>query len=266
MNITALRNRFDYCAYWRLLEHLTSSHRALPFAALVDGFPNEPFFILRHDVDYSTAAALALAERECERGIRATYFLLPNSLYYNLLDPEHACVPQQLTAMGHEVGLHYDVNLLYRFPRTRWLEILGLQVSLLETLSGVTVRAIAMHQPGLNGVDPLAGITGFFNAYDDRFFREMPYISDSCRAWRNSGWDALSRPLPPRFQLALHPVNWSHVDRDRHTVFHSVHHDLIGTIEAEGRALLSLIERHPAVLEHDARVGQTPESTPEALA
>src|SRR5688572_31966923 len=131
MDITGLRDRFDYRAYWQLLDHLRTTHRALPFGALVDGVPDKAFFILRHDIDYSTGAALALAEQESRRGVRATYFLLPNSLYYNLLDPVHADVPQRLTALGHEIGLHYDVKLFYRFPRDRWLEILELQVSLL---------------------------------------------------------------------------------------------------------------------------------------
>lgn len=257
MDVSSLHDRFDYHTYWELLERLTSTHRALRFADLIGGFPNDTFFILRHDVDYSTRAALTLAEQESKRGIRATYFLLPNSLYYNLLDPAHADVPRLLTALGHEVGLHYDVNLLYRFSPDRWMEIVRLQISLLEALSGTPVRAIAMHQPGLNGADPLGQLSGFLNAYDDRFFQQMTYISDSCRAWRDSAWHLLaSGPLPDHFQLALHPVNWSTEDRDRRTVFHSVHHDLAISIEAAGQALFDQIQRHPAVLEHEARDGR----------
>src|SRR5258708_16272287 len=112
-------DRFDYKTYWELIVRLTATHRAVRFADLDSGFPDEPFFILRHDVDYSTRAALVLAKQESARGIHATYFLLPNGFYYNLLDPVHADVPLRLVDLGHEVGLHYDVNLLYRFAPDR---------------------------------------------------------------------------------------------------------------------------------------------------
>jgi len=233
------------------------------FADLRDRFPDEPFFILRHDVDYSTQAALILAEQESDRGIHATYFLLPNGVYYNLLDPARADVPRRLNDLGHEVGLHYDVNLLHRFARERSAEIMRLQVSLLETLSGAAVLSIAMHQPGLNGSDPFRQTGGFLNAYDDRFCRQMPYLSDSCRAWRDSAWSILdSGELPARFQLALHPINWSDEDRDRVNVFRSVHRELARAIETAGQDLLDKIQRHPGVVEHQARARRAAEGAP----
>ena len=252
-----MQDRFDYQAYWDLIGRLTMTHRAVRFADLADRFPDEPFFILRHDVDYSTRAALTLAEQESERGIHATYFLLPNGCYYNLLDPAHAEVPRRLANLGHEVGLHYDVNLLHRFAPEQWSEIVRLQISVLEALSATAVRSIAMHQPGLNGDDPLRETSGFLNAYDDRFFRQMRYISDSCRAWRDSAWRLLnSGPLPARFQLALHPINWSNDDRGRVALFDAVHRDLAKTIEAAGRDLVDKIQKHPAVIEHEARASR----------
>ncbi|MGH9329213.1 MAG: hypothetical protein ACRD09_02120, partial [Vicinamibacterales bacterium] len=143
---------------------------------------------------------------------------------------------------------------LYRFPSDRWPELMRLQAGILETLCAATVRSIAMHQPGLNGDDPLRDTPAFLNAYDDRFIREMPYLSDSCRAWRDSAWRLLdSGDLPPRFQLALHPINWAEVDRDRVTIFRALHREIATSIEAAGAVLLEQISRHDAVLEHDAR-------------
>jgi hypothetical protein len=261
-----MEDRFDYRTYWALITGLTATHRPVRFAELKDRFPDEPFFILRHDVDYSTQAALLLAEQESDRGIHATYFLLPGSLYYNLLDPEYAGVPRRLIDLGHEVGLHYDVNLLRQFASERSADIMRLQTSLLETLSGAAVVSIAMHQPGLNGEDPLRNTRGFLNAYDDRFVREMPYFSDSCRAWRDSAWNLFdSGELPSRFQLALHPINWSTENRDRIEVFRSVHCELASAIEAAGRDLLDKIQRHQGVLEHQARAQRMAESAKEAL-
>jgi hypothetical protein len=253
-----MRDRFDYETYWWLLERLSRTHRAVRFTDVRERFPPEPFFILRHDVDYSTAAALRLARLEAERGVHATYFLLPNSFYYNLLSPEHADVPRRLAGLGHEVGLHYAVGFLRAFPRERWLELLLEQAALLARLSGSPVHSIAMHQPGLDGEDPFREQTAFLNAYDDRFVREAVYISDSCRAWRDAAWEVFTTGrMPPRIHLLLHPINWSAHDRDRARIFEDVHLELHASIERAKRSLLHQIARHAGVREHEARVATT---------
>jgi hypothetical protein len=261
--MSSLRDRFDDETYFRLLETLARTHRPVRFADLKEDPPPEPFFILRHDVDYSTAAALRLARLEAERGWRATYFLLPNSLYYNLLHPDHAAVASSLVDLGHEVGLHYDLGFFLAFPRERWEELLLEQASLLARLSGAPVDSIAMHQPGLNGPDPFRGGGRFLNAYDDRFFREMAYASDSCRAWRDAAWEMLgSGRIAPRLQLVLHPVNWSPSDRDRIAIFGGVHEDLRQVLYRAQADLLQKISRHAAVLEHEARAERERASRP----
>jgi hypothetical protein len=251
-----VQDRFDYQTFWEILDRLRATHRVVPFADLREGIPNDPLVILRHDVDYLPDAALALAREEASRGVRATYFLLLNGFYYNLLDPRFATVASQLVALGHEVGLHYDVNFLRRFPDREWPRLMEMQANVLATLSGHPVTSIAMHQPGLYGEDPLRHRADlpFLNAYDDRFFRAMTYLSDSCRAWRDATWDLLSGgPLPAQLQLVLHPLNWGPTDRDRRTIFEDVHSTLARDITAAGTELMAQIDRHQAVLEHTAR-------------
>lgn len=254
VDANAFQDSFDYETLWRLLARIGDSHRFVRFADLVDEQPPNPFCLLRHDVDYSLYAALALAREEAARGIRATYFLLVNSAYYNLLSPSHAHVPAAIADLGHEVGLHYDVRLLRHFARERWDDLLGTQVALLEGLSGQSVRSIAMHQPGLNGDDPFLDTPQYLNAYADRFTKQMPYISDSCRAWRNQAWRTLTAErLPDRFQLALHPLNWAERDRDRVTIFRDLHVDLANAVLEEGEELLAKIAAHAGVVEHNTR-------------
>jgi len=254
MNADAMRDSFDYDTYWWIIERLSRTNRPLRFADLAGGFPTAPFFILRHDVDYSPAAALDLADQEARRGVRSTYFLLLNGLYYNMLSPEHGTFGRRLAAMGHEVGLHYDVKFLEAFPRQKWRDLIRTQATLLGKLSGTRVTAIAMHQPGLNGEDPMRHAGQYMNAYDDRFCRDIPYFSDSCRAWWNPAWEMLtSGDTPPRFQLALHPINWAEHDRDRETIFGTLHSNLVRTVESAGDELLRRIAEHRGVLQHQAR-------------
>lgn len=250
-----LRDSFDYATYWSLLSRIAVTHRILRFADLGVAEPPPPFCILRHDVDYSPKAALGLAKQEAARGIRATYFLLAGTSYYNLLAPEHAHVARALVQLGHEVGLHYDVRSFSPFPRDEWPRLLRAQATLLVELAGQAVTSIAMHQPALHGDDPFrGGDHGFLNAYDDRFTREMTYVSDSCRAWRNREWAMLSSgALPPRLHLCLHPINWGEIDRDRETIFRVVHDELMAAAVSARDELLAKIACHGAVLEHEGR-------------
>jgi hypothetical protein len=251
-----MRDSFDYATYWSLLARISATHRIVRFADLRDGEPAAPFCILRHDVDYSPAAALRLAEQEAARGVRATYFLLAGTSYYNLLAPEHAHVASALVALGHEVGLHYDVRSFAPFSREEWPRLLRAQAALLGELAGEPVASIAMHQPALHGDDPFRGQDlGFLNAYE---MRDVTYVSDSCRAWRDSGWAMLSRgEFPPRLHLCLHPINWAETDRDRTTIFREVHEELMAATAAARDELLAKIACHTGVLEHEARVGRT---------
>jgi hypothetical protein len=250
-----LRDAFDYATYWSLLSGIAATHRIVPFADLRDGEPDAPFCILRHDVDYSPAAALRLAEQEAARGIRATYFLLAGTNYYNLLAPEQAHFAPELAKLGHEVALHYDVRSFLPYPREEWLRLLRAQATLLCELSGQPVTSIAMHQPALHGDDPFRGADhGFLNAYDDRFTQEMTYVSDSCRAWRDREWGMLtSGALPRKLHLCLHPINWSDTDRDREAIFRNVHDQLMAATAAARDELLAKIACHSGVLEHEAR-------------
>ena len=252
---TAAMDRFDDRTYWRLLDELARTHRPVRFADLERSAPDR-YFILRHDIDYSPAAGLRLAREESKRGVQATYFLLVGCLYYSLLDPEYAGVPREIGELGHEIGLHYDVNTFVHLPRGRWEALLQSQARLLEDLAGVPVRAIAMHQPGLNNHDPFRVSTaGFVNAYDDAYFKEMPYVSDSCRAFRDAGWDLLTGPSrPDRFQLALHPINWAEADRGREEIFEGVHTTAARRLDTAKEVLLAQIARHEGVLQHESRI------------
>jgi hypothetical protein len=252
-----LRNRFDYATYWRLLDHIGSHNRLVPFREVSGDASPERFAILRHDVDYSPESALHMARGESARGIQATYFLLLSGTYYNLLSPDHADFAGKIGDLGHEVGLHYDVNFFRGLPRSSWNELLEAQASLLSRLSGGAVTSISMHQPGLNGADPFKARGGFVNAYDDRYVRDIPYISDSCQAWRDDSWAMLMGPIPPRFQLCLHPINWSDDSRDRTSVFTGVHAAVQASMEAAKHDLLAKIAVHAGVLEHEAANGRT---------
>ena len=77
-------NDFSYPVYEKLLKVLLRSRSNLCFRDCAEGDIESNYLILRHDIDYSPAAALRMAELEANLGVKATYFILFSSSYYNL--------------------------------------------------------------------------------------------------------------------------------------------------------------------------------------
>ena len=68
--------------------------------------PTDGTVILRHDVDLSLDAALRMAELEHDAGASATYFLMTESVFYNLDSSEGVAAIARLRELGHRVALH----------------------------------------------------------------------------------------------------------------------------------------------------------------
>jgi hypothetical protein len=196
-----------------------------------------------------------MAEVEAELAVKATYFLLFGAGHYDLLTPANAQVPRALVALGHEVGLHYDSTAVAGLSPAEAVAVLRAQAALLEALSGAPVRAVARHNPGFGGTDPLAAESGFINAYDPRFTRDIAYVSDSCGAWRPEAHDVLGAPEPPRhLQLLTHPLFWDEQALDRWTHLDRLHRTQTAQIDAQAAYTRDIWSVHPAVADHDARV------------
>lgn len=64
--------------------------------------------VMRHDIDCSPAAALRLAQIESGMGVRATYFVLVTSPFYNVWERETRETIRRISSLGHDIGLHFD--------------------------------------------------------------------------------------------------------------------------------------------------------------
>ena len=74
--------------------------------------PEAGDLILRHDVDLSLAAAVAIAELEAEEGAWSTWFLMTRSVFYNLDSKEGARAIERLGALGHRIA-HHALSLIH---------------------------------------------------------------------------------------------------------------------------------------------------------
>jgi hypothetical protein len=155
--------------------------------AFFDDAPAAGDLIVRHDVDLSLHAALAIAEAEVEEGAQSTYFLMTRSTFYNLDSEEGEHALARLRELGHHVG-HHAV-----YP----------QVDLDERFD----RVVAWHNPDPEYMD--AEIPGAVNVMRPPFFDRERYRSDSNQSWRGeSPLAALARGEYEWLQLLTHPEIW----------------------------------------------------------
>jgi hypothetical protein len=155
--------------------------------AFFDRDPQPGDVLLRHDVDLSLAAALELAELEAELGARATYFLMTESVFYNLASREGEAALGRLRELGHRVGLHAV------YPRAE----------LDERFDPV----VAWHNPEAEFMSVSVGAAA--NAMEPRFFVPGRYRSDSNQTWREGcPHEALAHGDFEWLQLLIHPEIW----------------------------------------------------------
>jgi len=148
-----------------------------------------------------------MAKVEHKLGIRSTYFVLFSYKFYNLLEREDLATLREISKLGHEIGLHYDV-VTYESYGQDLRETLETEIGLLRRLLGRKIFSIARHNVSLmTGEDPFKDIEGYINAYDPGFCRH--YVSDSCRAWFLEDLSRLLSFSCRKVQLLIHPFLWT---------------------------------------------------------
>lgn len=199
---------FTYDGYEHLMRFLRRFYSIIPFTEYSS--TSDPKLILRHDVDGSMIPALRLAELEHRIGIRSTFMVGFSMKFYNLFEESSLTRLRAISAMGHEIGLHYDARQYasYDLPPE---QVLKNELRALETLARKTIRVIARHNVSLGGEDPFAESQIALNAYDPEFRERALYVSDSCRAWCMRDIKRLLVERPPRVQLLVHPMLWSDI-------------------------------------------------------
>lgn len=153
-------------------------------------FEHEPRpgdLFLRHDVDLSLDAALAMARIEQELGARATYFLMTESRFYNLGSHAGRDAIAELRELGHAVGLHAvypNAELDERFD-----------------------PVVAWHNPDHEYMSE--PIDGAVNVMQSPWFTPGHYRSDSNHHWREGcPHDELASGALEWLQLLVHPEIW----------------------------------------------------------
>lgn len=192
--------------YRRLIERARQQYACIAFP---DYRRAGRLCLWRHDVDFSLHRALRLAEIEAEAGWQATYFVQLNSSFYNLLECQSVRLVQRISALGHEVGLHFDPGAALGPAGLK--KRLGFEKGIFEDALGVAVNAFSIHNPGCHDWAALAAdeVLGMVNTYGPYLREHFAYCSDSYGYWRYSRLeDVLQRGEPERLHVLTHPAWW----------------------------------------------------------
>jgi hypothetical protein len=153
-----------------------------------EGEPEPGRVYLRHDVDLSLDAAVRMAELEAAAAVTATYFLMSESVFYNLASREGTAAVSRLLELGHDVG-----------PHAVWPTV----PESLDRFSPV----LAWHNPEPQYMG--APVDGFLNVMAAPWFTQGLYRSDSNQHWRSGcPHEELSRADFEWLQLLTHPEIW----------------------------------------------------------
>jgi len=241
---------FTYDAYIKFLKILKKKYRLLPFCEVSK--EDDSFLILRHDVDASLEAALKMARIENNLGIRSTYFVLFSHKLYNLLEKDDWNTLKEISKLGHEIGVHYDVEVYESYGRDL-MEILKDEIELLQNLLNRKVFSIACHNVSImRKDDPFKDITGYINAYDPELCEN--YVSDSCRAWFLEDLSRLLNFSYKKVQLLIHPFLWTEDVCKRDVVLERLFRDIENRNRDYKLKWLEVWHKNPKVKDYDKLV------------
>jgi hypothetical protein len=161
--------------------------------------------LLRHDVDFSLRLALDMALFENERDVTSTYYVLPHNDFYAPFSSEGRSILARMTALGHEIGLHWD-STVYPEDAAGFRRSIERDVAMLEEVLGQKVRSASQHNPIDSRFVDLSDLFEI-EAYSARVRERFAYVSDSAMSWRaHTPWDVL--PRRANLQLLIHPIWW----------------------------------------------------------
>ncbi len=246
--------KFGLDEYTNLLnQFINAGYRFQTIDQFREHYPGKIAY-LRHDVDLDITLIREMALVEQHLGVCATYFI-PLTLSFNALYTPNRRILRQLCDMGHQIGLHYDMETYPTDPQ-KAREHLDWEAQILGKIIEQTICAICMHTPYKGQADPFRQLDDYAHPHDPRYQEDLLYVSDSCRAWRDESLLTCFGPNPPRrLLLNLHPEFWldaSVVDRIQYLDV-----VLLSNTLQQRREYLEKVRKvwlsHPAAKLHDER-------------
>ena len=201
---------FTHNHYTELLLEAKKEYEFIEFNS-IEINKDKKIILCRHDVDVSIHEALHLAHIENEINVKATYFLLPHSEFYNLFEKSITDMVNEIISLGHNIGLHFDpiyYNVTTKEELEHWLNF---EKEVIEKIFHIKVNTFSFHNPTeeiLTFGD--LSYAGMLNTYANEIKSNILYCSDSNGYWRfKRMFDVISIDKPNKLQILTHPEWWT---------------------------------------------------------
>jgi hypothetical protein len=168
--------------------------------------------LLRHDVDFSTFGLELMGELERDFGHRAIYLFRPDARSYNFESAETFRVIQNLSSMGHEIGLHVDRRS--HIATTSDQESIFNYLDYVKSKLQLEINFLSWHRPLDSDLGNSDLFYGFESLYSNCYWNRERYLSDSAGNWDTTKERRLLSFLKDKvyFQLLIHPEWWLDTD------------------------------------------------------
>lgn len=166
--------------------------------------------VWRHDVEFSVHRALKMAKIEQELGIKAHYFIQLHCEFYNTFEKEIYDLLQEIIALGHFVGLHFDAHFWEIKNEQHLEECLSKDRKILEDLFDLKIKSFSYHNttPALLSMNEL-NYAGMLNVYAKVVRDKYRYCTDSTGFWRYERLeDVLKEDGIQYLQVLTHDGMW----------------------------------------------------------
>ncbi len=208
--MTEWSSDWSYAYLRTLLAKVGKRHKLALLSAAPKALESEqPVAFIRHDVDVCLDRARALAEREAEWGVVATYHVMLTCPFYDVTSRASRHTLASINALGHEIGLHFhppvDGDLS---DPDKAAEVLDAACERFEDATGGPVRSVSFHLPPKSLFGGPLLVAGRVNAYAKPLVEW--YLSDSMGRWREGEpLLGLDTPRANHLQMLVHPLWWS---------------------------------------------------------
>ena len=206
--MNSIKYKFDEFTFEAYRRFLSIAQENYSFVFFDDYRKYQRFILLRHDVDLSISSALKIAELESENNIRSTFLFNLRCSFYNMLDPEELKKIMYIQSLGHQVGIHFDINSYKINEETELISKLKFEKHIFELYLGKEMRVVSFHNPTLSGSFDKEEYAGLINTYSSKL-KTVKYCSDSNGYWRfESIFDLVEQKKYYKLHILLHPGHW----------------------------------------------------------
>lgn len=169
------------------------------------------FMILRHDIDLNMHSAFRMAQADHEVGVHSTFFIRIHADRYNPFSYENISYLNQIQDMGHEIGLHFEPGMAFEFSKDPY-SYANDQKMIFEALIRKPFIGMSTHEPAradapdfIENIFKEWGLK--YHAYEDRFIKDIKYLSDSGGRWREQCFSNWVNKVD-KLQVLVHPFWW----------------------------------------------------------